>query len=278
MAVLTAPARLLDQLPFAIGGSKNGFFVSDLRLARVRFDLEFTHHAIADDFEVKFAHAGDDGLARFLVGEDAEGRVFLGQALEGDAHLFLVDLGLRLDGHGDDRFGEGRWLEKNRVVFVAKRIACGDVADADDRGDVARVTGVDILALVRLNLDEATDALTLAGAGVIDGIAFTNDAGIDAEENEFSDELIGPEFEGQRGELRVVGGGNFDDSLVVFRIHAGSERDVEGGRKVVDDGVEKILNAFVLESGAAGDGDEFVCDSGAADSLLELIAGDLLFH
>jgi hypothetical protein len=41
----------------------------------------------------------------FLVGGDAEGRVLGGQTAKGDAHLFHVGLGLRLDRDLDHRFG-----------------------------------------------------------------------------------------------------------------------------------------------------------------------------
>ena len=47
---------------------------------------------------------------------DAEGRVFLGQALERDAHLVLVGLGLRLDATGDDRLREDDRLQDDRVL------------------------------------------------------------------------------------------------------------------------------------------------------------------
>ena len=40
------------------------------------------------------------------------------------------------------------------MIFVAKRVARRDVLDPDDRGDVARVTGVDVFALVGLNLNQ----------------------------------------------------------------------------------------------------------------------------
>ena len=147
VAVLAASAGLLDQLAFALGGLGDGLAIGDLRLAGVGLDLEFAQHAVADDFEVQLAHAGDDRLAGVLVGEDAEGRIFFREALEGDAHLFLVDLGLRLDGHRDNRLREGRRLEEDREIFVAERVAGGDILDADDGGDVARVTGIDVFAL-----------------------------------------------------------------------------------------------------------------------------------
>ena len=40
--------------------------VGDLGFADIRLDTEFAFHAIDDDFEVKLAHARNDGLAGFL--------------------------------------------------------------------------------------------------------------------------------------------------------------------------------------------------------------------
>ncbi len=57
------------------------------------------------------------------------------------------------------------------MILVAKRVAGGDVLDADDGGDVAGVNGVDVLALVGLDLDQAADALALVGARIVNGVA-----------------------------------------------------------------------------------------------------------
>ena len=71
VAVLAAAAGLLDELAFAVRPAwVMRFAIGDLRRAGVGLDLELAQHAVADDFEVQFAHAGDDGLAGFLVGAD----------------------------------------------------------------------------------------------------------------------------------------------------------------------------------------------------------------
>jgi hypothetical protein len=45
------------------------------------------------------------------------------QAVEREAHLFLVALGLRLDGDLDDRLGELHALQDDRLERIAKRVA-----------------------------------------------------------------------------------------------------------------------------------------------------------
>jgi hypothetical protein len=71
---------------------------------------------------MKLAHAGDDRLAAFLVGLDAEGRILGGEAVEREAHLLLVALGLGLDRDLDDRIGELHALQDDRAS--ADRKAC----------------------------------------------------------------------------------------------------------------------------------------------------------
>ena len=204
MAVLTAPAGLLDEFSLALGNIEDGLLVSDLWLARVCFDLELPQHAVANDFEVELTHASDDCLAGFLVCEHAEGRIFFSKTLKGDTHLFLVLLGLWLDGHRNHGIREGWGLEENRMILVAECVTSGDVFDAHNGGDVTRIAGVDILALVGLNLDESTDAFALVCAWVVDGVALRELAGVNAEENELSDERIAPKLECQRAKLGMV--------------------------------------------------------------------------
>ena len=111
-----------------------------------------------------------------------------------------------------------------------------------------------------------------AGAGIVNRVALPDDAGIDAEEDQFADELVGPELEGEGDRtcsLSVVSTSICCSSLSGSMPIAG--RDVERAGKVVDDGVEQVLDALVLESRTAGDGDQLVGDGGAADALLQLV-------
>ena len=63
VAVLALAAGLADELALAIGGLGDGLAIGDLRLAGGGLDLELALHAVADDVEVKLAHAGENGLA-----------------------------------------------------------------------------------------------------------------------------------------------------------------------------------------------------------------------
>ena len=122
MAVLAAAAGLADELAFLLDLAADGLAVGDLRLADVGLDLELALHAVDDDLQVQLAHAGDDGLAGLLVGADAERRVFLREALQREAHLFLVALGLRLHRDRDHGLRELHLLERDDRV--SGRTAC----------------------------------------------------------------------------------------------------------------------------------------------------------
>ena len=122
-------------------------------------------------------------------------------------------LRLRLDGHADDRFGERRRFERHFEILVAQRVAGGDVAQADQRGDVAGKNLVDVLAFAALNDHQAADALAFARARIVNHVALFELAGINAEEHQLARVRIGPQLERQRAELVAVAG--FDVDLVV---------------------------------------------------------------
>ena len=94
----------------------DGFAVSNLRLADVGLDLEFAAHAVDQDVEVELAHAADDGLAGVFVEGDLEGRVLIGELLDGRGELLLVTLGLGLDGDRDHGLREAHGLEHDLVA------------------------------------------------------------------------------------------------------------------------------------------------------------------
>ena len=125
----------------------------------MRLHAELALHAIDQHLEVQLAHAADQRLPGLLVDPHAEGRVFLGQALQRVGQLVLVGLGLRLDRHRDDRLGELDRFEHDRRARVAQRLAREGLLDADDRADVARPDLGHVFALLGVDLHEPADAL-----------------------------------------------------------------------------------------------------------------------
>src|ERR1700719_945740 len=111
------------------------------------------------------------------------------------------------------------------MVFVTKGIARRDILDPNYRGDVPGITGVDVFPLVRLDLNQAADALALVRARIVNRVAFRKRSGINAEKNELADEWIAPEFEGEGAEVAVVVGRRFH-LFVRVGFHADSWRNI----------------------------------------------------
>ncbi len=177
----------------------DGFAVGDLRRADVDLDLVGALEDVDLDVEVELAHALEDHLVGFLVGLDAEGRIFLDHLADGVAELFGVGLVLGRDGDGDDGIREHHRLEGGRVFLVAEGVAGLDVLEADDGDDVTGLGGVDFVAVVGVHFDHAADALGLAGEGVENGVALLDGARVDAGEGERA-ELVVHDLEGEAAE------------------------------------------------------------------------------
>ena len=105
----------------------------------------------------------------FFVGVHAERRVFLREAIQRDAHLLLVGLGLGLHRLRDHRLREDHPLEDDRSLSGSQmRVAGRRFAQAHGRGDVAGAHFLDLLALVGVHLQQPPDALLLVLDRVVD--------------------------------------------------------------------------------------------------------------
>ena len=171
MAVLALAAGLTRILRLLIDLLANGLFIGDLRRTDVCLDLELPEKAVNNNFQMKFAHAGDDRLAGFFIGVGFECGILFGKLCECDAHLFLPGLGLRLDCHANDGLGEDHVFEHDGVLFVAERIARGGILQADGRSDIAGIDNGKIFSVVRVHEQDSAHTLTLLFVGVQDGLA-----------------------------------------------------------------------------------------------------------
>jgi hypothetical protein len=151
--------------------------------------------------------------------------------------------------------GNGHPLEHDRVALVRERVARRRLLQADCGCDLARGDLVALLAVVRVHLEDAADALGLAVRRVEHAIAGLDLARVDAEVGELADERVGHDLEDERRERGVERCGP-RQLLVGLRVDALHRRNVERAREVVDDGVEERLHALVLEGGAEQDGRE----------------------
>src|SRR5206468_3708788 len=63
MPILAVPTGLADIFAFGSRLLPNGFLVGHLRLSNVGAHIEFAHHAVHDDFQMKLSHPGNDCLS-----------------------------------------------------------------------------------------------------------------------------------------------------------------------------------------------------------------------
>ena len=79
VTVLTAAAGLTDVFTLSLDFAGDGLAVGNLGGAGGGVNLELAAEPLDQNLEVELAHAGDDGLAGFVVSPDLEGRVFVGK-------------------------------------------------------------------------------------------------------------------------------------------------------------------------------------------------------
>ncbi len=91
----------------------------------------------------------------------AEGRVLLGEPVQGRAHLFLVSFRFRFNANTNHGFGEGDPLKHNRRIGIAKRIPRRRIFQADNRRDLACIDLFHFFAIVRVHANHAPDALLI---------------------------------------------------------------------------------------------------------------------
>ena len=99
--------------------------------------------------------------------------------------------------------GERHRLEHDRRRLDRERVAGRRRLEADAGGDLARADLLALLAVVRVHLEDAADALGLAGRRVQDAVAGLQLAGVDAEVRELADVRVGHHLEGERRERLV---------------------------------------------------------------------------
>ena len=278
MAVLTAAARLTDEFADAVRLLGNRFPVSNLGLARVCFDLEFSEKTVSDDVEVQLAHTCDKRLPRFLIRRDDERRVFFRQTLQGNRELFLVGFALRLNAHGDNGLGERRRFETDFVVSVAESVARYDVLRADNRADCARVCLFNIVSLVRFDNEQARDTFGFARTRVVNCHTLLYAATVYAYKDEFADERVGPQFESQSRRSGEVVGDDFQRGrvFVVFAVSL-NRGNVERAGEVVDNCVEQHLHALVLERRTGDNADKVERQRSLADAQTEFVFREVCF-
>ena len=76
---------------------------------------------------MELTHSFDDRLASLFIALHLESRVFFRETLKRFAHFFAISLGLRLNSHRDNGFGETRWLKGDLQLFIPEGIASSNI-------------------------------------------------------------------------------------------------------------------------------------------------------
>src|SRR5438876_6392154 len=162
------------------------------------------------------------------------------------------------------------------MVFVAKSIARRDILDSDDSRDVARVTSLDVFALVRLDLNQTRNAFALVRARIVNRVAFRKCAGINTKEDKLADKRIAPKLEGERTKIAVVIGRRFD-LFARVRVLTFRWRNIERARQIIDYRIDQVLHAFILECRTGNDRHKLIRDGLAANTRFQQLGWDRLF-
>src|SRR5450759_2819510 len=274
VAVLAVTAGLLDVAAFGFGMLANGLAILHLRLADVGADTKLPHHAVHDDFQVKLAHPGKDGLAGFGIRIHPEGRIFLRQLLNRQAHLFLVGLGLGLDRQLNHRHREIDGFEHDRVIVVTDRIAGRHRPQTDGGADVARHDLLNLFALVGMHAQQAPHTLFAALGHIEHEFAGLQRARVNPEECQLADVRVGHNLEHQRREGLSLGSVAQQDLFGVVDVVAFDGRNVQRRGKVIHHRVQHGLDTFVLECRAADYREDLQSDGRLADARADFIVGD----
>src|SRR5690554_4931933 len=258
-----------------------GFTISHLRSTNIGFHFEFALHAINQNVEVKLAHALDDRLTGFVVGCYLERGIFRSQTVQSNAHLFLVSLGFWFNRKLDHGIRELHPFKNDRMSRITKRVTGRGRLHASQSNDVASKGFINIFPVIRVHLEDTADFFFLVFNRVQHGTFFQL-AGIDTGKGQGTHERVIHDFESQRSKWCVVGGrtGIFGFAI---KLDAFDVFHVDRAWHIVDNRVEKRLNAFVLERGTAEHRNEALVQRAFADERLQgrcirLVAFQILFH
>ena len=159
MSVLTTTTGLFCIFVLHIDRFCECLLVSNLRCTHIRLDFEFTEQTVNNDFQMKFAHSGDNCLACLLIRMRPERRVLLRQLCESFAHLALSGLCLRLNCKLDYRLREFHGLQYHRMLVITDGIARCCEFKSHCSCDISGVHFIQLLTLVRVHLENTSNAL-----------------------------------------------------------------------------------------------------------------------
>ena len=160
------------------------------------------------------------------------------------------------------------------MIFVADRVAGGNVLQSNRGANVARQNLADLFALVGVHLQQTPDALGLSRAHVQHAVASLQLSGVHADERQLSDKRIGHDLERQRRKrLFVVRLAR--DRLPVIRIRAVRLAYIQRRRQIIHHRIQQRLHTFVLERRSHHHRKHLQRDRRFAQRRTQFVGGDL---
>ena len=118
-------------------------------------------------------------------------------------------LSVRRNRHRDHRIGKHHGLERRRIFLICQRVARARVLQAKQSNNVSGLSGILLLTTIGVHLDDAADALGLAGKRIDDRVALFQAARVNARKRQRAKAVV-HDLEGERTQ-RTIG---IDDSDV----------------------------------------------------------------
>ena len=188
---------------------------------------------------MQLTHSTDDGLASLLVHLDLESGILLGKLCQTHCHAVKVVLRLGLDSDTDHGLGKIHRLENNGGVSAAAQgVTRMHVLETDSRADVTTTDHLHGVLTVAVHLEQAGNALLVAGAHVIDLTAGIELTRIHAEEHQTAHIGVGSDLEHQCAQGLLKQGLACDLLLGVIHCHTLHLTCVRRAGQVGANGVE----------------------------------------
>ena len=205
MSILSTSTGLFCIFVFLIHRFCKGFFVSNLRCAYVSLHLIFTQKSVYNDFQVKFSHTGNDGLACFRIRMRTESRIFFCQFCQSFTHLALPCFCLRLDSQLDNRFRELHRFKDNRMLLIANSIAGCRYFKSYCRCDITGINSIKLCPLIRMHLQDTSNTFFLIFRSIEYIRTGVHRTGINSEKCQLAHKRVSHNFKCQSGKRFVIG-------------------------------------------------------------------------
>ncbi len=184
-------------------------------------------------------------------------------------------MGFERDVH--HRLGEGHGFEHHRTVGIAQGVAGGRGLQAHETDDIPGLDHRHILALIGMDANQSCHALTLVLNGIERGVTRLEAARIDPHEGQLPHERVRHDLEGEARKGFVCRRGTLHHhpgAVGLLGVESLDGRQFAGGRKIVHDGVEQRLYAFVAEGGSAQHGHHFVAHRGLVQKRTNFVGSE----